>query len=238
MSYYGYKRQETAGEKRDKAARKLATLRKKNPDIAPVIIEGRTLARSWWGKAWNLNLESYADYANRIGRGKTYVRNGAVLDLRISRGSVDALVLGSGSKTYNVRIVIDTLNKEQQEQIIARCNHRIDSLEGLVDGTFPRELASLFTDKTCGLFPSPGQIRFGCDCPDWAYMCKHVAAVLYGIGSRLDEDPMMFFTLRDMDSQELVRKSIDQKVESMLQNAGKKSSRAIPEEEIGDLFGL
>ncbi|KJS88697.1 MAG: SWIM zinc finger-containing protein [Peptococcaceae bacterium BICA1-8] len=238
MGYSGFPKYESAAEKKAKAIKSLEKLKKKNPGIEPVIIEGRTLAKSWWGKAWNLNLESYADYGNRIARGKSYVRNNTVLDLKISKVTVDAKVQGSRSKPYDVKIRIDALSSKKWEQVIALCNHRIDSLEQLIEGKFPKELEVLFTERKYGMFPSPKEIHFDCSCPDWASMCKHVAAVLYGIGARLDLDPMLFFELRDLDGQELVRKSMERKLESMLKNAGKRSKREIADEDISDLFGL
>lgn len=238
MGYYGYPQYESVAEKRAKASRSLAKMKKKNPDIEPVIIEGRTLAKSWWGKSWNINLESYADYSNRIGRGKSYVKNNAVLDLKITRGKVAAKVQGSRVKPYDVEITIDALDSKKWDQVTELCNHRIDSLEQLIEGKFPKELEILFTDKKYGMFPSPKEIHFDCSCPDWAYMCKHVAATLYGIGARLDNDPMLFFALRDIDGQMLIRKSMERKLESMLKNAGKKSKREIAAKDISDIFGL
>jgi len=235
---YGNHRYVSAEEKKQKAARSLAKMQKKNPDLQPVIIEGRTIARNWWGKTWNTNLESYADYSNRIGRGKTYVRANAVLDLRISPGLVEASVQGSRSRPYDVMIRIDPLPSDKWQQVTALCNHRIGSLEELLEGRFPRELEELFTDRKYGMFPSPREIRFGCSCPDWASMCKHVAAALYGVGARLDRDPMLFFVLRGLDGLELLRKSLEDRVDSMLKNAGKISSRTIPEKELKNLFHL
>ena len=238
MGSYGFPRSESAAEKKAKANKALEKLKKKNPSIEPVIIEGRSLVKNWWGKAWNLNLESYADYSNRIARGKSYVRNNAVLDLKISKGRVIGKVKGSRAKPYDVLIEIDALNDEKWKQVTELCNHRIDSLEQLIDGKFPKELEVLFTDKKYGMFPSPKEIHFDCSCPDWANMCKHVAAVLYGIGARLDSNPMLFFELRDLDWQDLIRKSMEQKLESMLKNAGKKSEREIAAKDISDIFGV
>ncbi|WP_343248600.1 SWIM zinc finger family protein [Diplocloster hominis] len=238
MSYYGFAPYVSVAEKRAKADRQIAKLRKKNPDLAPVLIEGNTIARSWWGKAWNKNLESYADYANRISRGKSYVRNHAVLDLQIREGSVEALVQGTGSKPYVIEVDIDVLGDERWRQVVKLCNHRIDSVEKLVEGKFPRELEVIFTEKEYGMFPSPKEIHFSCSCPDYAYMCKHVAAVLYGVGARLDEDPMLFFTLRRVDIQDLIRRSVESRMDAMLKNAGKKSGRAMSETEMHDVFGI
>ena len=238
MSNYGYPKYQSVAEKKEKARKSLVKLKKKNPDIEPVIIEGTKLAKSWWGKSWNENLESYADYENRITRGKSYVRNNAVLDLKISKGTIKAVVQGSRAKPYDVQIQIDPLSSEKWDQVTALCNHRIDSLEQLIEGKFPKELEVLFIDRKYGMFPSPKEIDFACSCPDWASMCKHVAAALYGIGSRLDVNPMLFFELRDLDGQELIKKSMDQKIESMMKNAGNKSKREIPDKDISDIFGL
>jgi len=238
MSYGGFSKYVSAAEKKEKSNSSIAKLKKKNPNIEPIILDGCTLAKSWWGKAWNLNLESYADYENRIARGKSYVRNNMVLDLKITKGKVMAKVQGSRAKPYDVEILIDALSIEKWEHVTTLCNNSIDSLEQLIEGKFPKELEVLFKEKKYGIFPSPKEIHFDCSCPDWASMCKHVAAVLYGIGARLDSNPMLFFELRDIDSQELVRKSVEQKLESMLKNAGKKSKREIAESDISDIFGL
>jgi len=238
MGYYGFPKYESAAKKKAKTSKSLEKLKKKNPEIEPVIIEGRTLAKNWWGKAWNSNLESYADYENRIARGKSYVRSNTVLDLKISKGLVEAKVQGSRSKPYEIRIQINALSSEKWEQVTTLCNHRIDSLEQLIEGKFPKELEVLFTERKYGIFPSPNEIHFDCSCPDWASMCKHVAAVLYGIGVRLDMSPMLFFELRALDGQELVRKSMEKKLESMMKNAGKKSKRDISDKDISNIFGL
>lgn len=238
MGYYGYHEYVSAAEKKRKAEKALEKLKKKNPDIEPVVLEGRTIAATWWGKSWNANLESYADYSNRIARGRSYVRNGGVLDLKIQKGNIEALVQGSSTKPYKVMIRIDTLSKEKWNRVTELCNHRIDSLEQLTEGKFPKELEVMFREKKYGLFPSPKEIHFDCSCPDWASMCKHVAAVLYGVGSRLDKNPMLFFELRDINCQELLKKSMESKLENMLKNAGKKSKREIPETDIFDIFGV
>ena len=238
MRNYGFPKHETVADKKSKSNAALEKLKKKEPDVEPVIITGRTLANSWWGKAWNLNLESYADYSNRIARGKSYVRSNTVLDLKISRGTVLAKVKGSRAKPYEVKISIDPLSEERWEQVTKLCNHRIDSLEQLIEGKFPKELEVLFTERKYGMFPAPKEIHFGCSCPDWASMCKHVAAVLYGVGARLDTNPMLFFELRDLNGQELVKKSMERRLESMLKNAGKKSKRGIADQDILNIFGL
>jgi len=238
MSYYNYYQKPTVSAMKWKSEKAIEKLRKKDPDINPVIIQGRTIATSWWGKAWNINLESYADYSNRIDRGKSYVRSNTVIDLKIFNGGAQAMVIGSRAKPYDVMININTLDDTKWNQIIELCNHRIDSMESLVEGKFPEELSVLFKERRYGLFPSPKEIHFRCSCPDVAVMCKHVAAVLYGIGSRLDHNPMLFFELRNIDGKDLVKKTIENKLGSMLKNANRKSNRQIDDRELSKLFGL
>ncbi|URZ00287.1 SWIM zinc finger family protein [Clostridium felsineum] len=238
MGYYGYYEYVSVSERKEKAKKSLEKLKKTRPNISPVIIPGRSIAVKWWGKAWNVNLESYADYSNRIGRGKSYVRNGAVLDLQIKEGRVEALVQGSGSKPYNVEIIIDKLNKTKWKNITEICNGKIDTMETLLLGEFPNEFNQLFSDSSNGLFPSSKEIHFKCSCPDSAKMCKHIAAALYGIGARLDENPILFFRLREIDFQELLKKSMEEKMQSMLKNANKKSERTIDDGDVFDLFGI
>lgn len=239
MSRFGdYPEYVPVSVKKERAQRQIEKLRKKNPNLAPIVIQGRTIARTWWGRAWNQNLELYADYSNRLARGRSYVRSGAVLDLQIETGTVTALVQGSGRTPYTVQILIDSLPDRQLESIIKLCDRKISDLEQLLSGKFPKELEELFTVKGKGLFPTNKEINFSCTCPDWASMCKHVTAALYGIGSRFDEDPTLFFSLRNMDFRLLLKKTMDQKMESMLKNVGKKSSRVLDDPDIFGLFGI
>lgn len=235
---WGYYEYVPISAKKAAAEKQLAKLKKKNPNICPVVISGNKIAQSWWGVAWNKNLESYADYSNRIGRGRSYVKNGFVLDLQISPGTVTALVHGSGSKPYMVEIAIAPLSKHKWNSITKDCSRSIANLEELAGGQFPKDLAELFTQKGHGLFPTPKEIKFDCSCPDWAYMCKHVAAALYGVGARLDEDPTLFFKLRDIPFEDLLKKSVEEKMRNMLKNAGKKSKRVIKDADIKKIFGV
>ncbi|MDR0372469.1 MAG: SWIM zinc finger family protein [Nitrososphaerota archaeon] len=238
MGYWGYFEYETVAQKIAKAKKQLEKLKKTNPDICPVIIEGRTIAKSWWGKAWTENLESYADYSNRIGRGRSYVRNGFVIDLKIEAGQVCALVCGSSATPYRVKVSIQPLLKEKLTSLAKLCNNQINGLEELVEGRFPKDLEELFTQKNQGLFPSNREIQFSCSCPDSAYMCKHVCAVLYAIGAKFDSDPTLFFKLRSIEFKVFLAKTVEEKMHSMLKNAGKTSKRVIADEEVTTLFGI
>jgi len=238
VGFYGYPEYVPVAKKKENAQKSIEKLRKKNPNISPVIIEGKSIVEKWWGKAWNKNLESYADLRNRIGRGRSYVKHGAVLDLQIKKGTIEALVQGSSSRPYSIVIQIDKLDNKKWKSVLEICNHRIDTMETLILGKFPKEFDELFKASKNGLFPSPKEIHFNCSCPDSARVCKHVAAVLYGVGARLDKDPIIFFKLRDIDFEELLKKSMEDKMQSMLKNADKKSKRVIEDEEVFDLFGL
>ena len=238
MRYWGYPRYVSVAEKRAKAARKLEQLKKKNSGIKPILIEGRSIVKTWWGKSWNLNLERYADYSNRIGRGRSYVRHGAVLDLKIDSGRVESLVQGTRSKPYSVSIKIKAVNKMVQQDIKAACEGELDSLQELLAGKFPKALGEIFMAKGRGLFPSPEEIEFSCSCPDWAYMCKHVAATLYGIGARLDEDPALFFKLRKVKMKNLITQAVEDKTHKLLKKAKKKTQRVIAESDLAGVFGI
>jgi len=237
MRFWGFPRYVSKAEKQAKAAKKLEQLKKKR-DVRPVIIQGSAIARTWWGKSWNQNLERYADYSNRIGRGRSYVRHGAILDLQISTGKVRALVQGSRSKPYDILIKIGKLDKSTWQQISATCSGMLDSVAELLAGDFPRELGEAFLQRDAGLFPAPKEIAFECSCPDWASMCKHIAATLYGVGARLDEDAKLFFTLRGVDTADLIGRTVSSKAENLLEKASKKSSRIIDDADLSALFGI
>ncbi|MBP1991790.1 SWIM zinc finger family protein [Paenibacillus eucommiae] len=239
MAFYGsFPAYVPVAERKERALASVEKLRKKNQDIAPVIITGKKITTTWWGKSWSDNLERYSDYSNRIGRGRSYVRNGAVLDLKIIQGSITALVQGSESKPYKVDISIKPLAKNIWESIIKDCSGKIDSLQELVEGRFPKALADLFTAQKKGLFPSPKEINLSCSCPDSARMCKHVAAALYGVGARLDEDTSLFFVLRNVNVDDLISESIMKKSQSLLEKSKRKGRRVIEDADISDMFGI
>ena len=238
MSYWGFPRYVSVAEKKAKADKKLKELSKKNPNLKPVILQGSAIARTWWGKAWNLNLERYADYHNRIGRGRSYVRHGAVLDLQIDSGEARASVQGSRSTPYSVVIKITTLKKDIWQTILDQCQGMLESLQELLNGSFPKAMGEIFTHADTGLFPSPKEIKFSCSCPDWAGMCKHVAATFYGIGARLDESPELLFRMRNLEMGDLIGQAISDHKQKLLAKASRKSSRIIEEADLSRTFGI
>ncbi|MEG0418597.1 SWIM zinc finger family protein [Gordonibacter sp.] len=233
-----YYSQPSAAELKAKAAKSAQRAADNREALDPVIVQGRKIAVTWWGAAWCRNLESYADYDNRIGRGRSYVRAGSVIDLSIERGRIVAQVQGTRVRPYYVVVTIDVVSEGRYRSILKQCGRRIENLEALVNGDFPQEMGELFANQETGLFPCPSEIHFDCSCPDWASMCKHVAAVLYAIGNRLDREPLLFFELRGIDTGDLIQKSVDEKLDGMLDNAGVRTARVIDEASIDELFGV
>jgi uncharacterized Zn finger protein len=230
--YGGWAPYVSVAERRKKAAKKISALQKKGKAVNPVRIEGRAIARTFWGKAWCDNLEAYSDYSNRLPRGRTYVRNGSVIDLQIGKGEITALV--SGSSIYQVKVEIRALEKDRWKTIIKHCSGQIDSLVELLQGKFSRGVMEIITCQKRGLFPSPKHISLDCSCPDGAVMCKHVAAVLYGVGARLDESPELFFQLRNVDQAELIAAAGTSAVATRTEKPGK----VLKTTDLSGLFGI
>lgn len=205
--YGGWAPYVPAAKKKANAAKSaLALAKKQGRQTSPVLIEGRKIATTFWGLSWCSNLEAYSDFANRLPRGATYVRNGSVVDLVIKPRLVEALV--AGSETYTIKITIEALPASTWKTIKQDCSASIDSLLDLLAGRFSDGVMQRLTRQKDGLFPSPQQIKMKCSCPDFSDCCKHLAAVMYGIGSRLDKQPELLFLLRGVDHQELVSAAV------------------------------
>jgi uncharacterized Zn finger protein len=198
-----------------------------------VTIEGRAIAKSFWGKSWCTNLERYSDYENRLPRGRTYVRNGSVVDLQIAKSKVSAVV--SGSDLYTVTIAIAPVTATRWKAICTDCAGTIDSLVELLQGRLSKGVMDRVCREGDGLFPAPKEIKLSCSCPDWADMCKHVAAVLYGVGARLDEKPALLFELRGVDENQLLANAGQ---ELSLKKAVPATTKVLDEGDVAALFGL
>jgi uncharacterized Zn finger protein len=230
---WGWKPYVPVAQRRAKASREMDKLKKKGNPVTPVVLEGRTIVKTFWGKAWCENLERYSDFANRLPRGRTYVRNGSVIDLQIAPGEIKALV--SGSEIYNVTVKIVPVSKERWKSICGDCGGVIESLIELLQGRFSKGVMERICRQKTGLFPSPAEIKLSCSCPDWADMCKHVAAVLYGIGARLDQQPELLFRLHKVDEKELIVKAGEA---IPLTTATAAAKKILGGEDLSALFGL
>jgi uncharacterized Zn finger protein len=222
-------------QRRAKALAYAKTLEKKQGrKLSPVKVEGRAIATSFWGQAWCTNLEAYSDFANRLPRGRTYVRNGSVIDLSISQGLIAALV--SGSEVYNVTISIGTLPTAIWKEIQRDCSRSIASLIDLLQGRFDRGVMQRLTRIEGGLFPKPKEIKMRCSCPDSAELCKHIAAVLYGVGAKLDHSPELLFTLRNVDHLELIGQAVA--AENLDFAFAGASEEALQSADLSEMFGI
>lgn len=231
--YYGFRPYVSVAERKARNKKEMAKLEKQGRKIRPIEIEGRKIARTFWGQAWCDHLESFSDFSNRLPRGRSYVRNGSVCHLDIAKGHVEAMV--SGSELYNVTVEISTLPKKKWTGLKTQCMGQIGSLLELLSGELSDNLMKVVTDRSEGLFPLPGEIEFSCDCPDWASMCKHIAAVFYGVGARLDHSPGLLFELRGVEVEELIEADAESALDTNLQSPGGKQ---LDSDELSDIFGI
>ncbi|MDB5335373.1 MAG: hypothetical protein JWN70_992 [Planctomycetaceae bacterium] len=222
-------------QRKAQAIKQVAQLAKKeNRQPSPVKLEDRKFATTFWGQAWCDNLGAYSDFSNRLPRGATYVRNGSVVDLVINSGSIKAIV--AGSEVYTVKITIAGVAKPAWKKIKQECSASIESLLDLLAGKFSDGAMKTLTQKGTGLFPSPREIKMDCSCPDYSYCCKHIAAVMYGVGNRLDMQPELLFLLRDVDHRELVSEAMaDGNLDRELSTG---QEQALAGVDLGDLFGI
>ena len=231
-NYYGFRPYVSVAERRRKAQREVSKLAKKGKTIQPILIEGRAIASTFWGKSWCDTLEAYSDYANRLPRGRTYVRNGSVVHLEIRAGEIEAIV--SGSELYRIKVKITPAAKTKWQALCKQCAGGIGSLVELLQARLSDRVMGILMQPDLGLFPSPKEIQMTCSCPDSAGMCKHLAAVLYGVGSRLDHSPELLFVLRSVDYEQLISQAITAKDLTAKSGVGPELS----ESEIGDIFGI
>ncbi len=231
---YGWRPYVPVAQRRANAARAIQKMAKGGAAVSPVVLQSKKIATTFWGKAWCDNLEAYSDYENRMPRGRTYVRNGSVVDLQISKGKVTSMV--SGSELYKIEIKITPLSKTLWEKVQCDCSGKIDSLIELLQGRLSTGVMEIVTRRDRGLFPAPKEISLKCSCPDSACMCKHLAATLYGVGARLDEKPDLLFLLRDVDPSELISKA--SAAEAVRQTTPGGGDAAIGEAELADVFGI
>lgn len=233
MSYYGWRPYVPVAKRQAQALRKMKKLKKQGLNVQPIVIEKRKIAKTFWGKAWCEHIESFSDYENRLPRGRSYVRNGSVCHLEIVKGKVSAMV--AGSSLYKIEINITALPVRKWQSIKKQCSGQIGSLLELLGGELSDSVMNAVCHQQKGLFPAPKEIQLSCNCPDWAIMCKHVAAVLYGVGARLDQDPSQLFLLRGVDHEELID------VPAVITDAtqkGKAGRKHIDDSALTDIFGI
>jgi uncharacterized Zn finger protein len=233
LMYFGWKPYVPVAARRQKAAMTAAKLAKKGQSLSPVTASRGAIAKSFWGKSWCENLERYSDYANRLPRGRTYLRNGSVIDLKIGAGEATAQVMGSS--LYRIKVQISEVTGAHWQSIARDCARSIDTLVELLQGQLSASVMERITRPGSGLFPSPKEISFSCSCPDSAAMCKHVAATLYGIGARLDAEPQLLFGLRKVDAKELIARAGEG---NALAQKAPRAERILDSSKLADVFGI
>jgi uncharacterized Zn finger protein len=233
VSYWGWKPYVPVAKRRQQAEKAIAKAQKVGKGLVPVRLSGRAIATSFWGKAWCDNLEAYSDFSNRLPRGRTYVRNGSVIDLKVEPGKVKAQVVGSS--LYRVEISVSEVPKARWQAIAKESAGSIDSMIELLQGKLSRGVMDRLCRPQTGLFPAPNELKLDCSCPDWATMCKHVAAVLYGVGARLDAQPELLFTLRKVDASALVAQAMATPMKTGKTPA---RERILADDALADVFGI
>ncbi len=231
--YFHWKPYVPAAARRQKAAKTAAKLAKRGQTLSPVTASRGAIAKSFWGKSWCQNLERYSDYANRLPRGRTYLRNGSVIDLKIGAGEVNAQVMGSS--LYLIKVQISAVAPSHWQRIARDCARSIDTLVELLQGQLSASVMERITRPGSGLFPAPNEIRFSCSCPDSAALCKHIAATLYGIGARLDAEPQLLFGLRKVDAKELIARAGEG--DALVQKTPP-AARVLDSSKLADVFGI
>ena len=232
MGWYFHKPYVSAAQRKAKARREVAKLQKKGQTLSPVQVQGLKLGKTFWGQSWCKHIESFSDLSSRLPRGKTYVRNESILDLQVRQGLITAMVMGS--ELYSIRIKITSLTPAQWKSLKKKTAGQIGSMVELLQGRLSDSVMQSVTGHSEGLFPKSGQIDMECSCPDSAEMCKHLAAVLYGVGCRLDEEPDLLFKLRGVDHRELITEAT--------RSAGSATTvgnrKTIAASDLSDVFGI
>jgi uncharacterized Zn finger protein len=232
LSWYFHKPYVSAAQRKAKARREVAKREKKGQQLDPVHVEGLKLGKTFWGKAWCTHIESFSDFESRLPRGKTYVRNDSVIDMQIRTGLITAMVMGS--ELYTIRVRITPLTAGQWRSIKKKTSGQIGSLVELLQGKLSDAVMGSVTGQSDGLFPKPGQLTMECSCEDSAEMCKHLAAVLYGVGCKLDEQPELLFKLRGVDHTELITEAT--RAASVASEVGDR--KTIAASDLNDVFGI
>lgn len=222
-----YPRYVSAAERKEKSEKLIKKLQT-SQNLNPIVVKAKSIATSFWGKSWCRHLSTYEYYTARLSRGRSYLRSGTVVDLQISEGLVQAQVLGTS--LYQVNIRFENLDPELWSEFVQKTSGEIDSLLDLLAGNLPEKITEVMCDPFSGFFPDESKIRFSCTCLDDADLCKHVAAALYGVAIRFDEDAKLFFILRGVDPSDLLKQAT--------KDFSSPQAEDISKEDLSDLFQI
>jgi uncharacterized Zn finger protein len=219
---------EEAEEAKERLQREIAKRVKRGERFEALVPASgkKHLCTTFWGKAWCSHLETYQEYESRLPRGRSYLRQGNVYNLDIGPGKVNAVV--AGSELYDTQVLIEPLKASKWHEMVEKCEGQVGSMLDLLAGKLGDGVMRVLSDAEEGLFPNTREIRFDCSCPDHADMCKHVSAVLYGVGVLLDTKPEMLFTLRGVDQAELLSNASSAAISDLSANAGDLADAEFP----------
>lgn len=187
---------------------------------------------SWWAKRWNQTLGEY-NMGERLGRGRSYARNGRIKSINIQKGLVTAVVYGSSK--YKVRISIDMIPTQTWEIITKKIFSTPVIAAKLLAGEMHEDMEEIFTKSGVRLFPKLNNIETDCTCPDWANPCKHIAAVYLILGEEFDRDPFLLFKMRGMEREEMLKMA---GLQDMSPNKNAKKDKKSKEPEFIELDGF
>jgi len=161
-------------------------------------------ANRWWAKRWIGTLERF-NIGARLGRGRSYARQGQVLDIEIASGEVKARVQGSEREPYRVSIKLKPLSAADWQKLTEAMTEEARFSAKLLAGEMPEDIEQVFAAEGLSLFPrTHGDLATDCSCPDYSNPCKHIAAVYYLLGEAFDNDPFLMFRLRGMERDALL----------------------------------
>lgn len=185
------------------ARQQLAALKAAGEELSPVVGTSRKLAAHFWGSAWMKHLALCESGGWSLAPGRSLLRHGCVLDLRLDQGCIRARVMEE--RLHEVTVNIDPLDGERLEELRAMCSGRIASLVPLLEGALDDALLATLCDPETGLLPDPGAWHMSCTCPDWSEPCPHAAAAIYAAGILIDAEPTLLFRLRQLEPRDLLR---------------------------------
>ncbi|EDN70096.1 SWIM Zn-finger [Beggiatoa sp. PS] len=184
-------------------------------------------SRTWWGQRFIEALEAFTD-TNRLGRGRSYARNGKILNYEVNDGKITAKVRGSinpyfgvyKEPRYKVSIEIKQISAQHWSKTIKYMGSKASVVSKLLLNEVPDNIEDCFVDSNLQLLPhSSKDFKTTCSCPDYANPCKHIAGVYYLVASQLDEDPLLLFELRGLSRNQLQRELAKSSLGKVLSSA-------------------
>ncbi len=218
-------------QKRRTYARDIAAqLERQGEILTPAVAHGKNIANQFWGRAWCHAIDEWQDCAYRLPGGRSLLKNGGVIDLKISRNSVIARV--AADQVYDVQLHYRDADPYSVAELRSQCAGKLTGLLDFIQGKLSEEVMQYICNPVYGLFPEYGDFKISCTCLDDAVLCRHAAAALYAVATRLDDEPELFFTLRGIDAKDFFE------AEDILTQTGSNSAEGLSADELSKTFGI